>query len=270
MQQRLGIIGSIEMGGRLRLLQDMQEQVVDTPHGCVKAMIGKIEDTSVVQISRGSEGLAAHAINHRANIAALVKMGVTDIVSTGMVGTLNTSIPIGELLLLDQFLDFTKHNQWTFYKDTLFRDFDFTDPFCPRIRTALLNIANEQAINLIPQGCYVGVDGPRFETAAEVRMFAQLGGDVIGMTIVPECIMAHEAGLCYATIAGVVNLAAGLSSKLVAAKDFFAPGALHMRKMTEMMVVLARAMGTETALAQKDCKCSEANIVSEKYQYDLF
>lgn len=262
MQRRLGIIGSIEMGS-LCLLEDVQEYSVDTLYGDVRTMIGKVEDISVVQISRGSKGLTAHAINHRASIAALIKMGVTDVVSTAMVGTLRTSTPIGELLLLDQFLDFTKHNQWAYYTDDIFRDFDFTEPFCPHLRSALLSIASEQAIKLIPRGCYVGVDGPRFETAAEVRMFAQLGGDVIGMTIVPECIMAREAGLCYATIAGVVNFAAGLSSKLVAAKDFFTPGALHMQKMVGMMIALAKAMAKDGSFAIKDCSCSEASRVSE-------
>lgn len=264
MGRRLGIIGSIEMSS-LFLLEDIQEYHVDTPYGYVRTKLGKVEGIPVVQMSRGSEGLAAHAINHRANIAALLQMDVTDVVSTAMVGTLRTSTPIGELLLLDQFLDFTKRNQWwTYYQDNIFRDFDFTEPFCPHLRSTLLKIAGEQSMELIPRGCYVGVDGPRFETTAEVRMFVQLGGDVIGMTIIPECIMAREAGLCYATLAGVVNLAAGLSTKPVAAKDFFAPGTLHMQKIAAMMIALAKAMAEETSFARKDCHCSEARHVMEK------
>ncbi len=250
----IGLIGSIEMNG-LCILEDTSKSTVETIHGRVEVMTGRLEGTKVVQMTRGSKGLAAHAINHRANISAMIKLGVTDIIATAMVGALHSSIPIGSLFLLDQFLDFTKHTQRVYYEDEKFRDFDFTEPFCSRLRSVLVQIAKDRGIEVIPHACYIGVDGPRFETKAEIQMFAQLGGTVIGMTVVPECIMARQAGLCYEVMAGVVNAGAGLSSKLVWAKDFLEPGSQHMKKMIEMTCGLAKFLADKEDSVDDGCKC---------------
>lgn len=249
MKRRLGLIGSFEMRND-HLKQAADESIVVTPYGAVTA---RVRDDGLVSIRRGRDGLASHMINHRANITALAQLGVTDVVSTAMVGTLNADTPIGTTVLLDQFLDFTKRTRGWFYDDDIFRDFDYTNPFCSRLRGVLRNALGHHA-ELRDSGCYVGVDGPRFETAAEVRMYALLGGDVIGMTIVSECIMAREAGMCYAAIANVVNYGAGLTAKPVHADDFLGPGNRHVGNIMTVVPPVARQV---QSLVKDRCECGQ-------------
>jgi 5'-methylthioadenosine phosphorylase len=207
----LGVIGSEE------LLDDpvlgcQRARTLPSEHGPVDAVQALAGGVEVLLLRRGGRcGTAAHAINHRANIDALARAGVTQVVSTAMVGSLRRTLPVGSLLVLDQFLDFMRSTPRSYYTDDVFRDFDFTEPFCPVERVALLEAAGRCGVRVRRAGCYVGVDGPRFETRSEVRMFGRLGGDVIGMTLVPEATMARERGLCYVSVAAVVNLGAGLA-----------------------------------------------------------
>ena len=128
-------------------------------------------------------------------------------------GALVPELLPGSLVLLDQFLDFTRSRPHTLFDDSGFAFTDMTNPYCEHIRQEIQNAANECHLPLSTHGCYVGVDGPRYETAAEVRMYSQLGGHVVGHTGVTEVIMAREAGLCYTCIALIANLAAGISSR---------------------------------------------------------
>jgi 5'-methylthioadenosine phosphorylase len=117
----------------------------------------------------------------------------------------------------DQFLDFTKQRALTFFDgdDSRVSHSDVSTPYCPRIRHIGTRIAQEMGIAHRPSATYVCVEGPRFETAAEIRMFAMLGGDIVGMTNVPEVVLARELGLCYALVTVVTNLAAGLDGPKV-------------------------------------------------------
>lgn len=256
--RRLGIIGSFEMEANT-LLDGPEQHIIETPHGCVDVTVGTLAGVSVVQMTRsGSKHpLPPHAVQYRANIAALVALGVTDVVATTMVGSLRPSIPVGTLLLLDQFLDFNKTRRHTYYDPDDFAFVDFSDPYCPRLRDELLRTASVCEQPLVPNGCYVCVEGPRFETRAEVRMYGLLGGDVIGMTNVPECTMAREAGLCYAVLAGVVNLGAGLTGETLSAESFRELRRRHMRIQEHLISTLvARSFATDAP--QPRCSCGEA------------
>lgn len=248
MGRKFGLVGSLEMRQVLNLAHQSEEQI-ETTYGLVPAVVGRHDGAEVVFISRGADGAAAHAIDHRANVAALLSLGVTDVLATAMVGALKPHLDVGRLLLLDQFLDFGRQRH-TYYTDQRFRDFDFTHPFCPVLRESLLKAAAEQDVDVEPKGCYVGVEGPRFETSAEVRMYGQLGGDVIGMTVVPECIMAREVGLCYAAVAGVVNPGAGLSASPVLAKDFLIP---RRHQMETMLRLFTSVMSQRTKATGHTC-----------------
>src|SRR5690606_2867755 len=115
--------------------------------------------------------------------------------------------------IVDQFLDFTKGREQTFYDggDNGVVHVDMTDPYCPELRRTLVETGRELGLAIHEQGVYVCTEGPRFETPAEIRAFRMLGGDVVGMTSVPESVLAREAGLCYAAMAMVTNMAAGIS-----------------------------------------------------------
>ena len=149
-------------------------------------------------------------VNYRANIMALKQLGVDRIIAVCSVGSLRADIKPGDFVLVDQFLDFTKSRPSTFYDEagTVVHT-DVTNPYCGEIGDCIKRVP-AKGITLHGKGTYVCTEGPRFETAAEIRMFAMLGGDVVGMTAVPECVLAREIGICYACIAAVTNYAAGI------------------------------------------------------------
>ena len=151
-----------------------------------------------------------HQINYRANIAALKRLGVTAIFASTAVGSLNVNYPPGTLLLLNDFLDATSRRDKTFF-DTYPVHVDVTNPYCPHARTALLKAAQDLKIPLRDGGTYLCTDGPRFETPAEIKLYASWNADVVGMTGVPEVVLAREANISYAGVSIVTNLAAGIS-----------------------------------------------------------
>lgn len=154
-----------------------------------------------------------HKINYRANIWGLKKLGVTFIISTTAVGSLNENFKPGHFVLTDQFLDFTKNRITTFYEggDRPVAHLDVTNPYCPELRDILQKVGTEQGLSVHNGGTYVCTEGPRFETPAEIKMFHMLGGDTVGMTNVPEVNLANEAEMAYATISMITNYAAGIS-----------------------------------------------------------
>lgn len=253
-----GIIGSFEFGRR-GLVRNAEVEYVETAHGTVEAKVGEVGRTKVALLTRPGERhpLSPHAINHRANVAALVELGVEGVLATGMVGSLRPSLPVGTILVLDQFLDFTKHHPCTYYEERDFAFLDFTEPFCPHLRRALLHVADSCGIPAAPCGCYVTTEGPRYETRAEVRMFALLGGDVVGQTVATECVMAREAGLCYAALAGVVNAGAGLTGEALSAEDFLELRTRNLEAMEQLFhdVLSGLSLGS---FGPRDCTCATA------------
>jgi 5'-methylthioadenosine phosphorylase len=197
------------------MLQDIREETVATAYGMVDITLGSFQGVEVIFMQRHGRGhtLPPHKINYRANIWALKQLGVTKILATSAVGSLDTSMEPGHLVLLDQFLDFTKNRPFTFFDGESGQvvHTDFTEPYCADMRDTIAQAAEGLKLPIHPRGCYVCVEGPRYETPAEIVAYSRLGGDVVGMTNVPEVVLAREAGLCYAVIAMVTNFAAGIS-----------------------------------------------------------
>lgn len=193
----------------------LKEKVdVETRYGKVTVSIYENEKgEEFAFIPRHGDGhvCAPHKVNYRANIMALKEVGVERVIGVVSVGSLKEHIRPGDFVLLDQFLDFTKVRPLTFFEDEgCVVHTDVTEPYCPEIRGCIKS-GRLNGVHLHERGTYVCTEGPRFETAAEIRMFAMLGGDVVGMTNVPECVLARELGICYAAIAVVTNYAAGIS-----------------------------------------------------------
>lgn len=201
------------------ILQDLRTVVQDTRFGSVDVTIGSYHGNEVAFIPRhGSKhSVPPHLVNYRANILALYKLGVKNILATAAVGSLNFDLKPGQFVLVDQFLDFTKCRPTTFYEggDLGVVHCDMTVPYCPELRQAMMQAASELKFSVLNGGIYVCSEGPRFETAAEILMFKQLGGDVVGMTSVPEVCLARELGMCYATVATITNFAAGISPTIL-------------------------------------------------------
>ncbi len=210
------------------LLDDIREENVKTRFGEVKVLVGNYKGEELAFIPRhgADHSVAPHLINYRANIMALKQLGVNSIIATAAVGSLLLDFKPGEYVLADQFLDFTKVRKNTFFEggEDGVVHCDMTVPYCPDLRAAIQKAGAEKGLVVHNGGTYVCTEGPRFETAAEIEMFKQLGGQVIGMTSVPEVCLARELGICYANISIVTNFAAGI-----------APGILTHAEVVEMM-----------------------------------
>ncbi|MDH7600684.1 MAG: MTAP family purine nucleoside phosphorylase [Armatimonadota bacterium] len=151
-------------------------------------------------------------INYRANIAGLKKLGVTRIISLSAVGSLTPELKVGSFAILGDFIDMTRRRPGTFFDEpgSPVAHTDFSEPYCPELTKALVEACRKQGVCFLERAVYVGVEGPRYETPAEVKLFASWGGHVVGMTNVPEVVLAKEAGICFAGLAIVANLACGL------------------------------------------------------------
>ena len=196
-------------------LQGFAEKFIDTPYGQALCNIGELAGNQVVFITRHGVGhkTAPHKVNYRANIWALKSLGTEEIFATTAVGSLNPEMKAGHFVVCSNVLDFTKSRINTFY-DTPERGVvhvDFSYPYCPCVRERVIRCLEKMNITFHKEGVYVATEGPRFESAAEIKAYAMLGGDLVGMTNMPECILAREAEMCYSTCSIVTNMAAGIS-----------------------------------------------------------
>jgi 5'-methylthioadenosine phosphorylase len=189
-------------------LEAPRAQIIRTPFGSTTMYIGRYQDQEIVFLPRhGPEhNCLAHEINYRANIWGLRELGVERILGTSAIGSLNLEMQVGHLVVLDQLVDFTKHRQGTFNLGSV----DFTYPYCSETRAVILQRAIALGIPVHARATYLTVEGPRYETAAEIALWHRLGMDVIGMTNGTEAALARELGLCYAVIGLVSDLAAGM------------------------------------------------------------
>jgi len=215
MTQRIGIIGG---SGVERPGDGFTETVIPTPYGDALAWIGSGEHDDVVFISRhGVEhDLPPHRINYRANVRALLELDVNRVIATFAVGGIADDIPPGGVVALSDLIDLTSGRESTYFNggaDGL-RHTPFTEPFSPALREAIVANAPAHGLAIRNGGTYICFNGPRFETAAEIRMSKLLGADVVGMTAMPEAILARELEIHYAGIAISVNWAAGLKGLL--------------------------------------------------------
>lgn len=214
----IGIIGGTGIYEIVELGRGVEKKVLETPYGPSPEMaLFKLHDKEVVFMSRHAVGHAnpPHMVNYLSNIWALKKMGVQKIIATNAVGSLDRSIKPGDLVVPHDFLDFTKMRKNTFYDDRVVH-VDVTEPYCPQLRDILISSGQ-----VIGEGVYVCTEGPRFETAAEVQMYRNLGGTVVGMTGLPEAVLARELEMCYTSICTVSNFAASISPDKLTIDEVF-------------------------------------------------
>ena len=211
MTRERGPIGVITGTGVTQHFDLRNPKVVDTRYG--RAMVYESGDYIVIPRHGAAHKNPPHGINYRANIAALHQMGVREVITSSAVGSMDPGLKVGGLGLVGQFLDFTKRRQMTFYEHKVVHT-DMTNPYSERLNGKLLAVSRELGIRLKPALVYVCAEGPRFETAAEIRMYRMLGGDVVGMTGVPEVVLANEMGMEYASVVVATNWAAGIQPKV--------------------------------------------------------
>lgn len=199
---------------------------VSTPYGSAHLTTATLDNTEVLLLRRHGPQLniPPHLINHRANVWALRHMGARSVIATAAVGTMRKDMRPGTLAVVSDFIDFTRQQVSTFCDQPgeAVVHLDYSTPFCPKIASSLEQTAAEQGVSMGRRVVYVCVDGPRYETPAEVRMFTLWGGDVIGMTAAPEAILTRELGMCYGVLAILTNYAAGVSDKTLSHEEVVA------------------------------------------------
>lgn len=243
------------------LLEARGNRRVETPYGPIEVETGSYRGVEVAFLPRHGKGhsIPPHKINYRANIWGLRTLGVRRVLATAAVGSINEAMKPGDFVIIDQFIDFTKARAHTFFDEGEqgVVHVDVTEPYCPEIRTALIDVGQELGLSLHTSGTYFCVEGPRYETAAEIRAARILGGDVVGMTNIPEAVLAREAGLCYATMAMVTNMGAGMTDRPLAhdeVVEVMAVNTQHVRRLaldTILRLPKERACSCEGDSAQR-------------------
>lgn len=215
--EKLGLIAGT---GFADWLTEGQQHTVSTPYGNPSAAITarRLNNYQVFYLPRhgNPHQLAPHAVNYRANIHALHSLGIKQVVAVNVVGSIRTEWPSGSLIIPDQIIDYTWGREHTFFHtidraDQPIEHIDFTQPYSEPLRQLLLNAGDMAGLPVFAGGCYAATQGPRLESAAEVQRINRDGGDMIGMTGMPEASLARERNMQFASICLVSNLAAGVA-----------------------------------------------------------
>jgi len=192
------------------IIKDAREVKVYTPYGEPSdyIIVGKVEGRSVAFLPRHGRGhrIPPHKINYRANVWAMKELGVKFLISVSAVGSLRLDYKPGDFVVPDQFIDMTKKRDYTFFDGPVVAHVSMAEPFCESLRRVIVSASKDLNITTHDRGTYICIEGPRFSTRAESRVWKEVfRADIIGMTLVPEVNLACEAQLCYATIAMVTD-----------------------------------------------------------------
>ena len=204
----LGIIGGSGIYD-IEGLDDVRWEAVNTPFGAPsdELMFGTLNGQQIVFLPRHGRGhrVPPSELNFRANIDALKRVGVTEILSLSAVGSLREDLAPGTFVIVDQFIDRTFARVKSFFETGLVAHVSMADPVCGRLGDAIEVAANEAGIRTVRGGTYLVMEGPQFSSRAESALYRSWGSSVIGMTNMPEAKLAREAELCYATVAMVTD-----------------------------------------------------------------
>ncbi len=261
----VGVIGGTGLGDVLATkLAGVEQRQVQTPFGPPSGpiLVGALGDRQVAFINRHGPGhrFGPSDVPFAANIFALKQLRAYAVIATGAVGSLQEEIAPGDLVVVDQFIDKTFRRTSTFFGGYGAVHCEMADPICDRLRATLLGVGEPMDIGIHSQGTYVCMEGPQFSTRAESKMHRAWGGDLIGMTAMPEAKLAREAQMCYALVAlasdydcwrphdpskGKQTLLQEIISNLQTATD-------NCLKLIEALLAV------ETPLVSEDCACRKS------------
>lgn len=262
------VIGVIGGSGLYELaeLQDAQWISMNTPWGMPadELLIGRIEEVKFVFLPRHGRGhrQPPGGINYRANVDALKRAGCTDLLAISAVGSLREALAPGNFVVVDQYLDRTHSRTSSFFGPGFVAHVSMADPVCPRL-SALAAEAGETAGATVNRGgCYVAIDGPQFSTRAESAVWRAQGGDVIGMTGMPEAKLAREAELPYASVCMVTDYDCWRDGDAVDAATIL--NALHDNAETarRLIVAFARALPRGRSPSPIDTNLDDAIVTA--------
>lgn len=273
MEQRLAIIGGSQAYSLLQsgAFEAERFRPMETPFGSSQAVyFVRIGGRKVLFLSRHGESgysIAAPWVNYRANIWALKEYGATSIVSWSGPGAIDESLEIGQFVIPDDIIDETKSRPSSFFEGAGWGFVRQNPVFCPHLRNSLAQVSKELGLTYRPSGTYVCTEGPRLETPAEIRKFKMFGGDLVGMTLVPEVFLARELEICYASICYVTNYAEGLRERS------FVPGVLfeglldedERRSVDEAVAQFSKIVERLATLFDQPRSCT-CDMLMERYR----
>ncbi len=207
-EAEIGIIGGTGVYNP-ELLQNPKEIEVSTPFGKPSDLItiGTFEGRRIAFLPRHGRKhtIPPHKINYRANIWAMKELGVKRIIAPAAVGSLREELKPGDIVIPNQFIDKTHSRDSSFYDGGKVCHISVADAFCPELSDTIFNSGRKLGLAIHKNGVCIVIQGPRFSTRAESNLFRSWGADIINMTIVPECVLAREAQICYATFATITD-----------------------------------------------------------------
>ncbi len=258
-QADIGIIGGSGLYDP-GIVEDAREVKVYTPFGEPSdyIIVGEVGGRRVAFLARHGRGhrIPPHRINYRANIWALKALGVKWVISVSAVGSLREDYKPGDLVVPDQFIDMTKKRDYTFFEGPIVAHVSMADPFCEHLRRFLVETGRSLGYRIHDRGTYVCIEGPRFSTRAESRIWKEVfKADIIGMTLVPEVNLACEAQLCYATLAMITDYDVWAESP-VTAEEVIRIMAENVEKAKRILYELIPRLPDEPD--EKLCSCCKA------------
>lgn len=248
----IGGTGVYDVSGETRSI------VVNTKYGDAYIDIVNFNGEEIAFLARHGKGhsVPPHLINYRANMKALYDLGIKYIFATAAVGSCNEGFTPGDVVVINDFLDFTKSRPITFYEgEEGVIHTDMSTPYCKNLRDKFYNAAKELSLEVKGEGVYACTEGPRFETSAEINMYKMMGAAVVGMTNVPEVVLAKELGMCYAAVGIVTNWCTGISSDEIALHDIKGVMDRNKEKVTKSFLKVF-----SEKLNQDLCSCNKSTM----------
>jgi len=238
------------------LLENTQEIDMDTPYGKPSDTItvGTFKGRKIAFLPRHGKKhtIPPHMINFKANIWAFKELGITRIIAPSAVGSLKEELEPGHFALPTQFLDFTKSRESSFSNNGRVIHISVADPFCPELQASIIQVTDKEDLKIHKDCTYVCIEGPRFSTKAESKFYRSTGADIIGMTLVPECQLAREAQMCYASISTVTDYDVW-AEKPVTAKEVLETLSKNVEITKKILTELI-----DKIPKTRDCSCAKA------------
>ncbi|MFX1476310.1 MAG: S-methyl-5'-thioadenosine phosphorylase [Promethearchaeota archaeon] len=238
-------------------ITDVKEYKIYTPYGAPSdnVIIGTLKGRRIAFIPRHGRHHTTppHLVNYRANIWALKSLGVKRLITTAAVGSLQDDYKPGELVITDQAFDWTRTRKKTFFEGGKVVHVSLADPFCPDLRSFIIDKARALKLPIHDTGTYVTMEGPQFSTKAESRFYRSQGFHLIGMTLHPEVNLAREAELCFANIAMITDYDV-YADRPVSAEEIGKVMAENVEKLRKLLAEVIPDMSEK----QSNCDCNKA------------
>ncbi|MHC5060363.1 MAG: S-methyl-5'-thioadenosine phosphorylase [Planctomycetota bacterium] len=264
-EELIGIVGGTGLGDALgKLIADVRKEDVRTPFGRTSepVLMGKIGSKQIAFINRHGPGhsLGPSEVPYAANIFALKKLGAKVLIASGAVGSLKEDVAPKDLVVADQFIDKTFQRDGSFFDGFGAVHCELAHPTCERLRKSILASADALSAKVHPRGTYVCMEGPQFSTRAESLMHKAWGGDLIGMTAMPEAKLARQAQMCYGLVALVSDYDCWREhDPAVKKQDLLQEIIGNLQAATQNAIELIKAvLQSGEPLCSDDCPCRKS------------